>query len=205
MRALRSRVDDGRNLSVVELSMIERGVLGLATCRLMPEALRAERWPERAAAVAALIRPGERVLDLGAGACGLRARLPAGCSYVATDIDTGGRSDIIEMDLMTASAQRFPAQSFDVAVLVGVIEHCFHAESAIALAMCWGRRVLFTYDPEADNYWQSGWRDDARRGRLDIGIPVTLIGESSVQQSVFMARLAGKWATHGIWCIAVAA
>ena len=44
------------------------------------------RWPSRIAAVAALIPPGSSVLDIGAGAQGLRNALPPSCAYTPADL-----------------------------------------------------------------------------------------------------------------------
>lgn len=76
-----------------------------------------DRWPGRLAAVASLIRPRSRVIDLGAGARGLAAVLPPGCRYTAAEPEP--RADELAFDM---NAGIWPVGRWDVATMIGVLE-----------------------------------------------------------------------------------
>jgi len=79
----------------------------------------ADRWPGRSAVVASFIEPGSSVLDLGAGAGGLRAHLPADCTYTGVDIP--------DFDM---NRGRWPEGRWDVAVMAGVLEYARYPAAA---------------------------------------------------------------------------
>jgi hypothetical protein len=70
-----------------------------------------DRWPSRQIMAAKYIAQGSSVLDIGAGAQGLRDRLPEGCTYTGIDLP--------EYDI---NAGRWPSGTWDVAVMLGVFE-----------------------------------------------------------------------------------
>ena len=74
---------------------------------------------ERAALAAPNLRPGERVLDLGAGAMRLRGLLPEGCHYTPIDL-VPFSPDCVAMDLNRAA---LPDIQADVAVALEVFEY----------------------------------------------------------------------------------
>jgi hypothetical protein len=149
------------------------------------EALNLPRWPGRSEAVARLVYPGSSVLDMGAGACGLRDWLPPGCTYTAIDAVPGGRPDIGECDLMQCHVDAYRFHQFDAAVMAGVLEHVSRPERAVMLGALWAKRLLFTYDPAADEHKPDGltWRD--------YPYATTING-------LYCARV-GEWESHGIY------
>lgn len=101
--------------------------------------------------VARYIDPGESVLDIGAGACGLSDELPVGCVYWPVDA-WPAHAGVGHLDLATARDDHFGRSRFDVAVLSGVLEHVADAERAIRLAALWARRVVLTYSWACDEH-----------------------------------------------------
>src|SRR4051794_5936398 len=79
------------------------------------------RWDERNRIIAAYIRPGSAVVDLGSGAQTLREHLPPGCSYQPCDL-VPGPAPVIDCDLETGRWPELPRR-YDVAVLSGVLEY----------------------------------------------------------------------------------
>jgi len=79
-----------------------------------------ESWRQRSKLLASYVRPGERVFEFGAGNSVLAGALPAGCSYVGSDVAPLGRNIVI-FDL---NAPTLPQLSgHDVAVFSGVLEY----------------------------------------------------------------------------------
>lgn len=101
-------------------------------------------WPGRSATVAAFIAPGSRVLDIGAGAQGLRDCLPPGCAYQPMDCVAGPGVLHVDFD---AGAIPDLGSRYDVAVLAGVLEHLADPLFALDCARRWAASMLFTYQP----------------------------------------------------------
>ncbi len=79
-----------------------------------------DRWPGRSAVVGSLVPPGSSVIDLGAGAGGLRTHLPEGCTYTGVDLP--------EFDM---NRGRWPEGRWDVAVMAGVLEYARHPAAVL--------------------------------------------------------------------------
>jgi FkbM family methyltransferase len=96
---------------------------------------------ERAAAAAAFVAAGSRVLDLGAGAMALERALPAGCSYAPADLIARAA----ECAVVDLNQGQFPAGRHDVAVLLETLEH-LHDPAAV-LRRCRGaaERLILSY------------------------------------------------------------
>lgn len=86
-----------------------------------------DRWPGRAAAVARFIDAGSRVLDLGAGAQGLRAVLPPDCTYTPADLVLR-TPDTLPFDMDQGT---WPDGRWDVAVMAGVLEYAGHPDQVL--------------------------------------------------------------------------
>jgi hypothetical protein len=125
--------------------------------RWKAEAAGPPSWDDRSRCIAGFIRAGESVLDIGAGARGLRAHLPSGCTYQAADCVPA--PDVVEIDLEAVASETFAAGAFDVAVLAGVIEHLDSPGRAIELAATWARRTILTYAPRFDGKPSLEWRN----------------------------------------------
>lgn len=93
-----------------------------------------DRWPTRNAAVARLIEPGSSVLDLGAGAQGLRAALPDDCDYTPADLP--------EFDM---NGGDWPSGWFDVVVMSGVLEYADDPEEVFERLRSLAPRAIITY------------------------------------------------------------
>jgi hypothetical protein len=128
-----------------------------------------ERWTERNAAIAAHIRPGETVIDFGAGAQSLRGMLPEGCSYLAIDIDRRTPQTLFA----DANAGIFPEiGTHDVLVLGGLLEHLEQPERLLAWARNVARRIIVTYETVSPKRLSvldrraQGWRNDLQAHEL---------------------------------------
>jgi FkbM family methyltransferase len=98
---------------------------------------------ERAALVAPLIPAAARVLDLGAGVMALRQRLPAGCRYQP--------ADLLPYDAATAVVDlnqgQFPAGTFDVVVMLDLLEFIHDPRALLTEARRAAPRLLLSYRP----------------------------------------------------------
>ena len=77
-------------------------------------------WDPRTVKLAEWIKPGESVLEFGAGRRVLEKILPEGCTYTPSDIVDRGEGTIV-CDLNNDALPTFPKH--DVAVLSGVLEY----------------------------------------------------------------------------------
>ena len=98
-------------------------------------------WEDRARRAAGFIAPGSRVLDLGCGRMALRRFLPTGCRYVPADL-AQWTDEVIPVDLETGA---FPRGSYDVVVILGVLEHLTDPISVIKQAREHGRELIVSY------------------------------------------------------------
>lgn len=93
-----------------------------------------DRWPGRARLAARYIRPGSSVIDLGAGAEGLKRFLPRDCEYTPVDLPT-----------FDMNAGLWPHGRWDVAVMLGVIERANDPGDAMRHIHMIAPRALITY------------------------------------------------------------
>lgn len=106
-----------------------------------------DRWPGRLALVASLIPPRSSVADLGAGAQGLRALLPRGCTYHPFDLP--------EFDM---NEDLWPTGRYDVAVMAGVLEYADRPGVVFRRLRHLATMSLVTYahsKDRRDNDWNS--------------------------------------------------
>jgi ABC-type polysaccharide/polyol phosphate transport system ATPase subunit len=98
----------------------------------------------RNSAIAALVKPGSSVLDLGSGAQTLRKRLPRGCSYQPADL-TLTTPDTLYCDFDKGVYPKVPT-SFDIAVVSGVLEYLTRADDFLHQIRPYARTVLLSYN-----------------------------------------------------------
>lgn len=140
------------------------------------------RWPGRMAEVARRIPPGSRVLDLGAGAEGLRELLPPDCTY--TPADQRRRSP--DTLLVGLDDGPWPQGRWDIAVVVGVLEYARHPEAVL-------RRLRYRASQALVTYAHAGRRDPAWRNSLsEAGL------RKAARRTGWRAELVGSWSTPEI-------
>ncbi len=93
-----------------------------------------DRWPSRAQLASRYIRPRSSVIDLGAGAEGLRNFLPPGCEYTPVDLP--------DFDM---NAGLWPEGRWDVAVMLGVIERAHDPGDVLRHVRAIAPRAIITY------------------------------------------------------------
>ena len=99
-----------------------------------------DRWSDRLAHVARLVRPGARVIDLGAGAQGLRLHLSR-CDYTAADV-VRRTPDTLDFDMNT---RLWPKGHWDVAVMAGVLEYARDPFDVLAHVRWLAPEAIVTY------------------------------------------------------------
>jgi len=146
------------------------------------------QWQERSDAVVRHIKEGDKVLDVGAGARGLRDALPANCTYTSLDLVPGAD---MRADIETCSPLLFAVDSFDVAVFAGVVEYLHAPVLAIGKCCLWARRVLVTYDAEADSVLDTTRRTEERL----LGLNGCMVDLANGMRS----ERVGEWKSHAIY------
>lgn len=97
----------------------------------------------RARAAAALISPGTRVLDVGAGIMALGRVLPPGCRYQPADLVAF--SKVTQM--VDLNDGQFPTGAYDVAVFLDVVEFLHDPERVLRAAATVADRLIVSYRP----------------------------------------------------------
>lgn len=105
-----------------------------------PENL-ATQWDARAEMAARLIPPGQRVLDVGAGAMALKALLPEDCRYTPADVVSRCEGCLVA-DL---NKGEFPPGEYDWITLLGVLEYVYDVEGALRRAAAAAPNLVVTY------------------------------------------------------------
>ena len=89
-----------------------------------------EWWEERTRVIGALIPPGARVIEFGAGRRQLEKHLPSGCTYMPSDlVDRGPGTLVCDLNVRPLPDLRQLAPS--VAVFGGVLEYIADVESLV--------------------------------------------------------------------------
>lgn len=99
-----------------------------------------DRWSTRLARIGQLVTPGSSVLDLGAGAQGLRHHL-RDCHYTAADV-VQRTPQTLAFDM---NAGVWPVGRWDVAVLSGVLEYAEDPYDVIRHVRRCARVAIVTY------------------------------------------------------------
>ncbi len=99
-------------------------------------------WDNRAAEAAKFIPERSRVLDIGCGRMAVRGFLPPGCSYIPADL-TRWTEDTIQVDL---NAGQFPEGTYDVIVMLGVLEYLNDVPAVLAKARVHASRLITSYN-----------------------------------------------------------
>ena len=79
-------------------------------------------WEPRTALLAAMLPSGSRVLEFGAGNGQLARYLDSSCTYTPSDLVDRGPGTLV-CDLNARPLPQLPAGTFDVAVMLGVLEY----------------------------------------------------------------------------------
>lgn len=120
----------------------------------------------RLKAVARLIPPGSRLVDIGSAGCRLERYLPEGCAYQPVDVAAVDPRTIV-LDLNT---DPLPALEADVAVAIGVLEYIHNIPQFLESLVSIFPRVIVTYypfdlAPERDRV-ASGWYNALNQNEL---------------------------------------
>jgi len=99
-------------------------------------------WDERTKLMAGYIKPGDRVIDFGAGKMALKNFLPPGCTYFPTDIVP--RED----GVVVADLNKLPLPNLgmhDIAVFSGVLEYIHDVRAVVEAIRPIISRVAVSY------------------------------------------------------------
>ncbi|WP_428487096.1 methyltransferase domain-containing protein [Rhodopila sp.] len=102
-------------------------------------------WSDRSAAAAKLCRSGQWVCDIGCGMQGLKAMLPAGCTYLPADL----RRWEPVVETCDLNAGRLPERHLvrcDVVILLGVIEYIYDLPRLLAALARRAETVVVSYN-----------------------------------------------------------
>jgi hypothetical protein len=135
-----------------------------------------DRWPGRARSVAQLVPAGSSVIDLGAGAQGLRLQLPRDCTYTPVDLP--------EFDM---NRGRWPDGRYDVAIMAGVLEYARWPGAAFRHLHALAPMAIITYSHGGRR------RDPAWVNDLTADEIVVLAAKAG-----FSAMAAGSWKTEHV-------
>jgi hypothetical protein len=109
------------------------------TKELLPE------WDERTRILAALLPINSRVIEFGAGRRQLELHLPAGCTYIASDLVDRGK-DTFVCDLNMEPRPELSRLGVDTAVFGGVLEYIQNLESLVRWVARDVDRCLASYE-----------------------------------------------------------
>ncbi|MGF1610223.1 MAG: FkbM family methyltransferase [Kiloniellales bacterium] len=121
---------------------------------------------ERAALAAPFLRPGEAVLDLGAGAMRLRALLPESASYLPVDLIPFS-PDTLCVDL---NQGQLPGETADVVVALELLEYMHDVPALLARMREAAPRLICTYrcrgEESSESRRRHGWFNDYGEAEL---------------------------------------
>jgi hypothetical protein len=109
------------------------------TKELLPE------WDERTLILASLLPGNSRVIEFGAGRRQLELHLPAGCTYIASDLVDRGK-DTLVCDLNVEPRPDLSRLGIDTAVFGGVLEYIQDLESLVRWVTRDVDRCLVSYE-----------------------------------------------------------
>jgi hypothetical protein len=133
-----------------------------------PQSLSSD-WDSRTRQMAGLVRPGESVIEFGAGRRLLEQTLPAGCRYIPSDlVDRGGGT--LVCDLNASDLPDFPR--VDLAFFSGVIEYVNDVPRLLRHLSASVSGVVVSYgvlELNPKNRRRNGWVNDYSESEL-VGI-----------------------------------
>jgi len=110
------------------------------------------RWTARK--LMPMIKPTDRILDVGAGDCRLDVLLQdkVGCEVVPVDVEDFNETDL---PLMMFDGKRLPFAdaSFDAVLLIFVLHHAEDAKAVLAEASRVSRRSVIVFEDVTSNLW----------------------------------------------------
>jgi ubiquinone/menaquinone biosynthesis C-methylase UbiE len=110
------------------------------------------RWTARR--LRPLIRPKDRILDVGAGDCRLDLLLQRqmGCEVVPVDVADYNQTDL-PLTLFDGDRLPFEADSFDVVLLVFVLHHALDPRTVLEEARRVSRRQIVVFEDVNRTWW----------------------------------------------------
>lgn len=127
----------------------------------------ATQWDTRAELAAKQVKPGTRVLDIGAGAMALRNYLPGNCQYFPADVVERCAGCFVT-DL---NAGNFPSGVYDYVTFLGVLEYVHDVPLALTHAIAAAPAMIATYctvtQPDQRRRRGMGWVNDFTMGEFE--------------------------------------
>lgn len=134
------------------------------------------RWPERSEAIARLVPAGASVIDIGAGAQGLRRHLDPSCRYTPADLYPRTPETLI-LDL---NGGPWPRGRWDVAVLSGVLEYANDPAQVL--------RRLHALTPVAIVTYAHRWRPEWLTARAFAALAAAAGWETEAVETILVTR-----------------
>ena len=158
-------------------------------------------WDERTQLLARFVPEQSRVIEFGAGRRSLERFLPAGCSYVPSDLTDRGPGTIV-CDLNKRPFPDLRAVAPTVAVFSGVFEYVKDVQAVVHWLVDSGvHRVILSFDAvPADQGWFGAIKE--RRRRLYYGYMNTLTQREleSILEGVGLTCTAQRvWTTQRLY------
>jgi ubiquinone/menaquinone biosynthesis C-methylase UbiE len=120
---------------------------------------------------AALLRPGEKLLDVGSGICDItNLLLKKGYDVTPLDVQDFSYLPAIKPTLYDGHTMPFDDQTFDTALILTVLHHTPHPEAVLREAQRVARRIIITED-----IYTSTWHKYATFG-MDSLLNLEFIG-----------------------------
>ncbi len=94
-----------------------------------------------------LLRPGEKILDIGAGNCGLTAMITgSGMNIIPIDVKDRSFFESVRPQIFDGIKLPFPDHSFDTALLITVLHHSHDPDQLLQEALRVSKRVVIMED-----------------------------------------------------------
>jgi len=159
-------------------------------------------WDARAEAAARMAPDNVSILEIGVGAGAFRALVSRRCRYLGADLSPLDPETLpLDLDL-----DPLPPGTFDVVVMLGVLEYLRAPDQALRKARASGRRALFSYcclkagadrarivRKRRERRWISDWTRDelianAERAGWRLAREEPFNEEDDFYQAIFMAE-----------------
>ena len=155
--------------------------------------LDSDEWDGRTMKMAAMIPPGSRVLEFGAGRMVLRKHLPPGCTYMPADLVKRQPGTIL-CDLNDRNTS--PLAEHDVAFFSGVLEYVYDIPRALKRLPPTCRMVIASY-ATTDAPGQAGRVTRIRQGWVNHYTSTQFVGVFARAGYRCLAR--ETWKSHTLF------